>query len=572
MTGKQFQKNKEPRQVLLYRNVFCSRVSSTVVFCLLISFIMQPFEQSFAAELISETSMQPVTMLNLAVDTDISNDAPESPNINEGVIETASQPSLDTASSEVSSTTQNHLFTNFDNKESLATETAATTSNLISSTSVRGPHLQGGSNDGVHGVTDTPTIATTTTVFTDEEIQDLITPADKIPNEVVTEVMATATENTVAISNVYSDATMQFNKSDCVTVEDGSFYCQIKKEETESTADGLFAIQDIDGDLEIYLRKNGELMQLTFNTVDDAAPYFDSSSNSIVWHRLIDDRYQIISYAIDSKEEVQLTAEPVNNMEPSRSGSNTVWQRWNNDNWDIVLYDGTETSFITDSGMHDIAPKIKGDLVMWNRLHLDKTQTIELYDIATQEFTTISDTEGGALSNPRMVLVYETEFQNGDIITKGYDVETGEITPITSKAAEIPNELPEPDATGETRALLPVKNPTEEESELPDNVFPDLFPQATSTLPVINPGDLVISTTTTAVIITQDLATTSIDRSDFTLNLSKPAISPKEATMTIAIPVYTAPKTTQTQAQDSIDAAKATSSEITKSSFKELAL
>ena len=572
MTGKQFQKNKEPRQVLLYRNVFYSRVSATVVFCLLLSFILQPFQHSFAAELTSETAIQPETITNLAVDTTLSNTAPESFTTNNGVTETTSNSPQDVSVNGVSSTTQNQALSNLDSEESLAAQTTATTSSALSTTSVQDTTKEDGSSAGAITGTDKPSTATTTTVFTEKEIQDLITSADEIPDEVVTEAIATATEKTVAISNVFSDATMQFNKSDCVTVEDGSFYCQTQKEETESTADGLFAIQDIDGDLEIYLRKHGELMQLTFNTVDDAAPYFDSSSNSIVWHRLIDDRYQIISYDIDSKVEVQLTAEPVNNMEPSRSGSNTVWQRWNNDNWDIVLYDGSETKFITDSGMHDIAPKIKGDLVMWNRLHPDKTQTIELYDIATKEFTTISDTEGGAVSNPRMVLVYETEFENGDIITKGYDVETGEITPIASKAAEIPDELPEPDATGETRALLQVKNPTEEESELPNDAFPDLTPQGTNIPLVINPGDLVVATTTTVGIIIPDLATTSLDQSDLTLDLTKPLISPEQAAMTIAIPAYVAPTSTQIIAPENIKEAQASSTEIIESGLKETGL
>ena len=568
--AKQFQKNIQPRQVLLYRNVFYSRVSATVVFCLLISFILQPFERAFAAELISETVMQPETITNLAVDAALYNDASGSLAANEGVTETASNLPQDTIVDEVSTTTLNELPAELRSNEPSDTETTATTSNVIQAPIVQGP-FEGSGDVTVEPSNNTPTVATTT-VFTDEEIQDLITPADEIPDEVVSSALATATLNTVAVSNVYSDATMQFNKSDCVTVEDGSFYCQVAKEETVEETDGLFAIQDIDGDLEIYLRKNGELTQLTFNKVDDAAPYFDSSSNSIVWHRLIDDRYQIISYAIDSKQEVQLTAEAVNNMEPSRSGSNTVWQRWNNENWDIVLYDGTETTFITDSGMHDIAPKIKGDLVMWNRLHPDTTQTIELYDLATKEFTTISDTEGGALSNPRMVLVYETEFENGDIITKGYDVETGEITPIATKAAEIPDKLPEPDATGETRALLPVKNPLKEDVEISDDIFPDLTPSATSTPTVINPGDLVISTTTVATVVTPESATTTIDRSELTLDLTKPKISLEEATMTIAIPAFVASTTSEKAAPIlQISNASSTFDENIVSSIEELA-
>ena len=541
MTGKQFQKNKQPRQVWLYRNVFYSRVSATAVFCLLISFMLQPFERSFAAELRVDLSNTQQSIVNLAVDSQLQSDIRD-PKENIAPVMDELVPSGQAASSETLAETEtNELATSSTDSETIQQSNAS--SSLEHDVPIIGPvNATSGTGDTAEPEPALEPVATTTE-FTDAEIEELITPADEIPDEFSTEnatVTATTTSNAVAVSNVYSDAMMQFNKSDCVTVEDGSFYCQVSKDETSQESDGLFAMQDIDGDLEIYVRKNGVLNQVTFNTVDDAAPYFDSSSNSIVWHRLIDDRYQIISYSIDTQEEVQLTADAVNNMEPSRSGPNIVWQRWNNENWDIVLYDGSETTFITDSGMHDIAPKIKGDLVMWNRLHPDSTQTIELYDIVTKEFTTISDTEGGAVSNPRMVLVYETEFENGDIITKGYDVETGEITPIASKAAELPDELPEPDATGETRALLPIKNPHEEEGDSIDNGFPELTPDVITTPIIIQPGDLVISSSTppSEVILPARATTTSSDVEDFTLDLTKPAISAEEASMTIAIPAY----------------------------------
>lgn len=551
---KQFQKNNQSRQVLLYRNVFYSRVSATVVLCLLLSFVLQPIERSFAVEPVVNELPQPNNISNLAVDAQlqsaVSNDTETVNKADvsaETVTETASKESVPTnvvdgtqALPEVAPTVVGQTASGGSQN---GNATAALITNVDDTQAMMGPAVR--AEEASQEIVSPPShTAATTTIFTDEEIQDLIITSDEIPDVVVEEELATSTENTVAISNVYSDATMQFNKSDCVTVEDGSFYCQVTKQESTEVADGLFAMQDIDGDLEIFVRKAGELTQLTFNKVDDAAPYFDSSSNSIVWHRLIDDRYQIISYALTVKEEIQLTADAVNNMEPSRSGANTVWQRWNNDNWDIVLYDGTETKFITDSGMHDIAPKVKGDLVMWNRLHPDTTQTIELYDITTKEFTTISDTEGGALSNPRMVLVYETEFENGDKITKGYDVETGEITPITSKPAEIPDELPDPDATGETRALLPIKNPTKEDVEFTDNLFPELTSPPTNPPPIIKPGDLVIASSTVIDTVVTQSSTTTKDSNDYTLDLTTPEISPEEVAMTIAVPAYVSATTT----------------------------
>jgi hypothetical protein len=231
------------------------------------------------------------------------------------------------------------------------------------------------------------------------------------------------------------------------------------------STDGFYALPDRDGDLEIYIQQAGVLEQLTFNDVDDAAPYFDSVSNTIVWHRLVSDRYQIVEYSVATGDEIEITSDTVNNMEPTRSGKYTVWQRWSGNNWDIVLYDGKNTTILTTTLEHDVAPKVRGDLVVWNRLGYDKAQTIELYDIETGEYTSISDTEGGIISNPRMVLVYESAFANGDIVTKGYDIETGKITPLSALPVQIPDELPTPDSTGETRALIQAKPPTEDDAE-----------------------------------------------------------------------------------------------------------
>jgi hypothetical protein len=497
------QKNIRPRQVILYRNVFYSRVSTAVVLLLCLSFLLQPVERIYASEPTPIEGSE--VTVNLAVDAGLSEpDAevvPEATASEESVVETV--PEKPVAEEEP---VENDLATSSDQTDT---------------------------GEGVTDDTGDDTVSTTT-VFTDEEIEDMLNDEDKLPDVEIQAgtTTATSTEIPVPISTVHSDAVMQFNRNDCVTVEDGSFYCQSKKEESEQGTDGMYALQDKDGDLEIFLQKNGELAQLTFNTVDDAAPFFDSKSNSIVWHRLVDERYQIISYDIDSAQEVQLTADSVNNMEPSRSGEYTVWQRWHENNWDIVLYDGRETKFISESPLHDIAPNVKGDLVMWNRLATDNTQSIELFDTATEEYTTITDDEGGALSNPRMVLVYETEFANGDVVTKGYDVDTGEVTPLANNPAELPEEIPEPDATGETRALLQPKNPTKEDSEFGEDLFPgtdgNSVGNSTSSEAVsqpAQPGDLIIASSSPYIAgSTPNTGTSTQTISDLTLDLTPPVV------------------------------------------------
>ncbi|MBY0538370.1 hypothetical protein K2P47_03145 [Patescibacteria group bacterium] len=527
------QKNIRPRQVILYRNVFYSRVSSAVVLLLCLSFLLQPIERVFASEttpIDSETS----ATINLAVDAGLSDSTPEAPT------EASETTSTDVVSSDAPET---NVANADDGSSNTVTEDVSEVSDqLVGETDVADG---ADSKDTSESSNDE---SSTTTVFTDEEIQDLINPEDELPPaelEVGT-TTATSTEIPVAVTTVHSDAVMQFNRNDCVTVEDGSFYCQSKKEEAEQGTDGMYALQDKDGDLEIFLQKNGELAQLTFNTVDDAAPVFDTKSNTIVWHRLVDERYQIISYDLESEREVQLTADNVNNMEPSRSGNFTVWQRWNDTNWDIVLYDGTETKFLTDSLQHDIAPNVKGDLVMWNRLASDNTQTIELFDIVTGEFTTITDEEGGALSNPRMVLVYETEFANGDVVTKGYNVETGEVTPLANDPAELPEELPEPDATGETRALVQPKNPTKEDAEISEDVFPgiDSDPNLSGTSTASSTyspqsGDLHIASSSSYIAgSTPNTGTNTETIADMTLDLTPPVLLPADIPQDLVVPPF----------------------------------
>lgn len=393
--------------------------------------------------------------------------------------------------------------------------------------------------------------ATTSAAEDTTEIHDVPLPEDmpQVDEDIIDDATTTATSSDPAVATltVESDNLVQFDKNDCVAVADGSFYCQPKKAEPLKSEDGLFSYPDSDGDLEIYLKRNGELKQITFNTVDDAAPYYDAISNTIVWHRLVSERYQIMSYDIAKGIETQLTTDTVNNMEPTRAGKYTAWQRWSGDNWDIVLYDGKETTILTTTLEHDIAPHIRGSLVVWNRIGKDQAQTIEIYDIQTGEYTTITDTDGGTISNPRMVLVYESSFKNGDVVTKGYDMQTGEIADLSTTPASLPDDIPPADNTGETRALIQGKLPTKEDLE-----------QSGSTTPKIGfdpePEPLISTSTATSSIILSSTSTQSAppllvpvttSSTDLTLDLTH---SPEPTTTTdfeLVIPSFSASSSTK---------------------------
>jgi hypothetical protein len=79
------------------------------------------------------------------------------------------------------------------------------------------------------------------------------------------------------------------------------------------------------------------------------------------------------------------------------------------------------------------------------------------------------------------VLVYDSTDQNGDIKTVGYDFDTKSSFDLGVLPQELPQELPDPDQTGETRALIQNKQTSREgEQEIVD-VISGPSPTGTST-------------------------------------------------------------------------------------------
>jgi hypothetical protein len=509
----------------LYRHVFYGRFSLVVVFLLLCSILLQPIDRVRAeVDAIADvpvpidtsavsggtvpTTEAEILLPATGVGEDVVTEATTTIEVESNTIEVLTA-TASTVAETIDATTET------DASNTVASQDERTESDLVT--------LRATTSDSTATTTES-SVATTTN------------PADVVSvggSESVAVITTTSTPEIVALASttgeikelsatVSSDSQIQFDKSDCVAVADGSYYCKTKAPNTEhEVKDGLYSKPDADGDMEIYFGHNGTLEQISYNQVDDASPNFDSISDTIVWHRLINDRYQIISYDVKSGSESQLTTDTVNNMEPARAGKFTAWQHWNNDNWDIMLYDGATTKLLTSVPEHDIAPKIHGNLVLWNRMSRENSQTIELYDLTTGEYTSIADDEGGELSNPRMVLVYDAQFGNGDVVTKGYDVDSGKITPLTAIPVKVPDSIPPPETTGETRALLQIKNTSREEGE-----------QSTTTTPTIDPPRPPDNATTTVTALTLDLqaiASTTVSSSTttatFILDLSIPSTS-----------------------------------------------
>jgi hypothetical protein len=301
------------------------------------------------------------------------------------------------------------------------------------------------------------------------EVNDLV---GSVVNEVVT-----LTRQMVTEENFY-----QFSRQSCVAVGDGTFHCTTKEKPTIDPTSAVYAEKDETGDMEIYMRTGkGDVKQLTDNDFEDTSPDVDLTSMRAVWQRLIDGRYQIISYDLEERKETQLTFSRTNSMEPKVSEEGIVWQAWDGNDWEVMFFDGQFTDQITDNDMQDVTPVIEDGYVLWSVLG-GTTAEARVYSIKSGELMTITGHEGGAVANPRFVLVYDTKFDNGDVVTQGFDPVTGLATPLASKPAELPFTIPEPDPVGEIRALINNKS-TQKEKEI-------------VTVPVTTDGgDLNLSTT-----------------------------------------------------------------------------
>ncbi len=460
--------NSTSSRSTLYRLVFGARISTCVLFLLFISFLLQPFHRLQAEEL-GDGSNEDTSTLEITSSDDELVVSPEIP---------VPPPETEALVNETNADVQeDHEPDQFPDGEAGADPESSNGDHYEDvSPTATSADLVSDRPDEVVELASTTTISTTTGELSSttppEDISGISTDSGSEPTnpeitpgtsstsplegqELSEEIaVPTTTESLPLVHESYSDREVRFLKSDCVQVGNGSYYCQ-PAGSAASTRDALVAEPDSDGDLEIFLIKDGQYYQLTHNTVDDAAPYYDGRSKTMVWHRLHhNDRYIIMEYDFETATESIVSETGYNEMEPTRFGNKTVWQRWVEDRWHIVLnVDGKET-LLTTADAHHLAPHIRGDLVMWQIVTAEGSKHLEIYDLLSGVYTTIDDAEGSAMTNPRMMMVYEAVYENGDVVTRGFDLQTGKVVALDTLPAEVPSELPESESTGEVRALL----------------------------------------------------------------------------------------------------------------------
>jgi hypothetical protein len=458
----------------LYRFVYATKTSTVLGALLLLSFFTQGAPHAFASEdseldAATEVAQETITPVP---DLVIEDGASEEYEVSTPVAETEEEDLVEAEDSELDHIVVTPLLEEEDDIDESAVNSGSGSSETASVNSEQSQ--------------------------SDEE--QSVLPEDLEEPQLLPAVEAEATANQQVVSVTESDSIVSFSKDECILLASGSYYCSAPEQNT--LKDALFAAQDAEGDMEIYFVKNGVQTQITNNSVDDAAPYYDQNTETIVWHRLIEDRFQIISYDIPTGQESILTNTSENNMEPTRQGKYTVWQRWIGGGWNIILHNGEKEEQITNTTSHDVAPYIHGTLVVWNRHAQDGTKTIEMYDVVAESYVTIDDPDGLSVSNPRMVFVYDSLHPNGDIVTKGYDVLAKRFINLDSLPRELPTEIPSSDSTGETRALIQSKPSQKSEVE-------EVVDGNASSTPVAAAVPPELATSTEALVLDLTSATTS---------------------------------------------------------------
>ncbi|MCA9357666.1 hypothetical protein KC902_00205 [Candidatus Kaiserbacteria bacterium] len=511
-------------QSWLYFAVFRSNFSLFLVLCLFGSFLLQPFHKVLANEELAaevETVVVPVaddvkvqersdneqpeamgeasqstsavsdedaTTPNthtLSVVDDVSDDADDGSQAEEQENQSGAEDlAVDSVSGTGSATTTDDSpvvpETVIPQNNASTSILQATTSVLASATSTASQAAETSTEGSVDGADDTTTVSTETDPadVSDDEVSDSGAEAPSEDDEaeliVVNHTDDSTVENDLPVDTIEPGLTLdgqylvtddnyyQFSRQSCVAVGNGTYHCSISSELPVDQQSTVYSARDVDGDMEIFLKtKRGDIEQLTNNELDDASPQLDAESMQIVWQRFIDGRYQIILYDLRSREERQLTFSRTNNMEPKVSSEGIVWQAWDGHDWEIMYFDGFYTDQLTDNAAQDVAPAIEDGYVLWSVLGKDQQEAM-VYSLESGESMAIAGHEGGVIENPRFVLVYDTKFDNGDVVTQGFDPATGLSAPIAAKPAEDPVDIPEADPTGEIRALIQNKSAQKE--------------------------------------------------------------------------------------------------------------
>jgi beta propeller repeat protein len=257
-----------------------------------------------------------------------------------------------------------------------------------------------------------------------------------------TDTVASSTNETVEPIVQTTTSAYTFDEGDCMLVSEGEFYCVASGPERQLMQgdESVYAEKDREGDREIYYFDGVEVIRITNNSYDDFAPMYDEETKRIVWQAMINDRLQILVHELTTNMTRQITSSRQNSSNPSILGDIVVWQEWVDTNWEIMMTDvdndGQEfdVTRLTDNVVHDMFPAVYDDLITWQSERGSSWEVV-VYDIQTQKRHTLEKSaDNTKYENPRFVLLFDSKHDNGDVETIGYDLDSGEMMELGTKA------------------------------------------------------------------------------------------------------------------------------------------
>jgi beta propeller repeat protein len=290
---------------------------------------------------------------------------------------------------------------------------------------------------------------TASSTVTEDGVGGDSAPDTQLDSATTTEDVASTTEEDIALDDtvpIVQDAESKyvFGDGDCTVVAEGEFYCVATGPIRQPSGDPrVYAEKDREGDKEIFYFDGVDVARITNNGYDDFAPVFDEETKRIVWQAMVSDRLQIMVHELETNITRQITTSRHNSSNPDIAGDIVVWQEWIGTNWEVmqtnVNTDGApfEIEQLTDNAVHDMFPQIYEGLVTWQREKGDSWEVV-LFDESTEKTRTLEKDENTKYDNPRFVLLFDSTHDNGDVETIGYDLETGDMMELGTKANRDP--------------------------------------------------------------------------------------------------------------------------------------
>lgn len=150
-----------------------------------------------------------------------------------------------------------------------------------------------------------------------------------------------------------------------------------------SNDDGKVAWSEYDGsDLEIYYYDDGDITQVTNNSLDDYYP--KTHNGGIVWAQ--DDGNDMEIMYWNGSTITQITNNDKDDTNPSLYNGKIVWQYYDGNDYEIKYWNGTNIYTVTSNSTEDSFPKLFNGAVVWTGFSND-TNSYEIYfaKVATPE-------------------------------------------------------------------------------------------------------------------------------------------------------------------------------------------